>query len=262
LTDAGRDAIEHILADPPPPVVLMARAMLADATATTFHAPAASAGTHQAASWARLLGHELRHTLGPIRELLDLVQQDGIPEHLERRHTRALAAVERLADLGRSTHAMAGIGGSAETRFRLGHALEEAWSATRAERNGHLTLQVDGDDAWLLGPKERLVMALVNLIRNAKAAAVTAGRSLTFRATTTVEATAVVLRVEDDGPGIPADLAGRIFERGVSGTGGTGEGLALVREILERELRGTISLATSRDGGAAFVLRLPHEEAR
>ncbi len=113
-----------------------------------------------------------------------------------------------------------------------------------------------------MGPKERLVLALVNLIRNAKAAATAAGRSLTILATTTVEATAVILRVEDDGPGIPTELAGRVFERGVSGTGGTGEGLALVREILERELRGTITLASSGDGGAAFVLRLPPEVTR
>lgn len=257
LTQAGRESIEHVLADPPPPVVLMARAMLADVHPGSFHA--ASTETQQAASWARLLGHELRHTLGPLRELLDDVQQDGIPSHLARRHARALAAVDRLAELGRSTQAMAGVGESPASRFRLGGALEEAWSATRAERNGHLTLEVVGEDAWLIGPKDRLVLALVNVIRNAKAAAVAVGRALRIRATTETNATSVTLRLEDDGPGVPPELAARVFERGVSGTGGTGEGLALAREILERELRGTISLAPSRLGGAAFVLELPAE---
>ncbi|WP_309221729.1 HAMP domain-containing sensor histidine kinase [Halorussus sp. MSC15.2] len=61
--------------------------------------------------------------------------------------------------------------------------------------------------------------------------------------------------VEDDGPGIPEDERGRVFERGYTTTAdGTGVGLAVVGDIAERhgwEVRTT----ESEDGGARFEIR-------
>ncbi|MFF0505004.1 sensor histidine kinase [Streptomyces fimicarius] len=72
----------------------------------------------------------------------------------------------------------------------------------------------------------------------------------------------VVLSVHDDGPGVPAEDAERIFERFVRrddarsrDQGGTGLGLAIARELAHRH-RGTLDLVPS-DRGACFRLRLP-----
>lgn len=67
--------------------------------------------------------------------------------------------------------------------------------------------------------------------------------------------TRVVLRVVDAGPGVPAELRPQIFERGVSGDGRSGLGLAISKEIAE-EHGGSLSLE-ERPGGAAFRLELP-----
>ncbi|MCX5602270.1 HAMP domain-containing histidine kinase [Streptomyces phaeochromogenes] len=76
----------------------------------------------------------------------------------------------------------------------------------------------------------------------------------------------VVLTVHDDGPGVPAEDAERIFERFVRlddarsrDQGGTGLGLAIARDLAHRH-RGTLTL-TPRTLGACFQLRLPQAPA-
>jgi two-component system, OmpR family, sensor kinase len=84
---------------------------------------------------------------------------------------------------------------------------------------------------------------------------------------TAVEATvdrrngAVVLSVEDDGPGIPHDLREKVFERFYRGTGdrsgSSGLGLSIVRAVAESH-KGSVQLEEPLDGrGARFVVRIP-----
>ncbi len=55
----------------------------------------------------------------------------------------------------------------------------------------------------------------------------------------------VVAEVSDDGPGVPPDLVGRVFERSVSGRSGTGLGLALARDLAVAE-GGRLELLSGR----------------
>jgi len=71
----------------------------------------------------------------------------------------------------------------------------------------------------------------------------------------------VVLTVEDDGPGIPAELRPRLFERFVRGRGdgggGSGLGLAIVQAVALSH-GGSVVVETGSSGrGARFVVRLP-----
>jgi signal transduction histidine kinase len=68
----------------------------------------------------------------------------------------------------------------------------------------------------------------------------------------------VSIVVEDEGPGIPPELASRIFEPFVSTKEDRpgGLGLAITRRIVE-ETNGTIEVAGRPQGGSAFTLRLP-----
>jgi signal transduction histidine kinase len=71
------------------------------------------------------------------------------------------------------------------------------------------------------------------------------------------EGTAVI-EVSDAGLGVPDELAGHIFERGVSGHGSTGVGLALARALVDAD-GGRMQLATARP--ATFVIFLPVPKA-
>lgn len=65
-----------------------------------------------------------------------------------------------------------------------------------------------------------------------------------------------VIVVSDDGPGVPAEIAAKIFDPLVTGRdGGTGLGLALAKRIMQAH-GGSISLVPS-DRGAAFRIVLP-----
>jgi signal transduction histidine kinase len=73
-----------------------------------------------------------------------------------------------------------------------------------------------------------------------------------------IEGSVVLLEVADDGPGVPQDIAPRIFDPLITGrTGGTGLGLALARRIATAH-GGTIALIDSPPGkGACFQIRIP-----
>ena len=65
----------------------------------------------------------------------------------------------------------------------------------------------------------------------------------------------VVIEVADHGPGVPAELGQRVFERAVSGRSGTGLGLALARDLAEAG-GGRLELISRRP--AVFALFLPN----
>src|SRR6201999_4427384 len=74
---------------------------------------------------------------------------------------------------------------------------------------------------------------------------------------------AVVLEVEDDGPGMSADQAQRVFERFYRAdaarnraSGGTGLGLAIGAGLVAAP-GGTVSVQTAPGEGADFQVRLP-----
>jgi two-component system, NtrC family, nitrogen regulation sensor histidine kinase NtrY len=68
----------------------------------------------------------------------------------------------------------------------------------------------------------------------------------------------VVIRFADNGPGVPEEMAARIFDPYfTTKSEGTGLGLAIVKKIVLQH-GGTISLSSSEEGGgAAFVIVLP-----
>jgi two-component system OmpR family sensor kinase len=75
-----------------------------------------------------------------------------------------------------------------------------------------------------------------------------------------------VLEVSDRGPGVPASLRDRVFERFSHGDGdgspppGSGLGLAIVRAVADAH-GGSVELTDAGGGGARFVVRLPTDGA-
>lgn len=76
----------------------------------------------------------------------------------------------------------------------------------------------------------------------------------------------IVLRVADDGPGIPESLHAAVFDPFVQGDAsgsdaspGTGVGLALVRDLTELH-EGTVELSDRAEGGAVFTITLPQAQ--
>jgi signal transduction histidine kinase len=110
----------------------------------------------------------------------------------------------------------------------------------------------------VVGDQAQLARLVRNLVENAARHATTRVR-LDLHA----EDGRARLVVEDDGPGVPDDEQGRVFERfarvetGRDRTaGGTGLGLAIVAQIAH-DHGGGVQVGTAEDGGAAFIVGLP-----
>lgn len=106
----------------------------------------------------------------------------------------------------------------------------------------------------------RVARAIFNLARNGVEAMAERGGKLTISAG--MEDSELVIRVSDTGPGIPAEIEGRLFQSFVSAgkQGGTGLGLAIVKKIVE-EHGGRVEVETSKRG-ASFALHLPQEQVK
>jgi signal transduction histidine kinase len=133
-------------------------------------------------------------------------------------------------------------------------ALEQAGMAVERD--------VAPDLPEIRGDAAALRRALANLVANAVKFAA-AGRWLAVRAAARPDGRAVVLRVEDRGPGIPRDERERVFEpfyRGPAAernaTPGSGLGLSLVRHVV-RAHGGSVRVEGREGGGAALVVELP-----
>lgn len=119
-----------------------------------------------------------------------------------------------------------------------------------------LALPDDLPRAYAVGAE--LNQVWMNLIDNALDAVAQNGR---VTVTAAREMRHVVVRVTDDGPGIPAEIAGRIFDPFFTTKGvgkGTGLGLDIVRRLLQRH-DGEIAVE-SVPGRTEFQVRLPLEE--
>lgn len=129
-----------------------------------------------------------------------------------------------------------------------------------------LTTDFDSDIAPISGVRGQLHQVFVNLVTNASQALAgqPGGRvHLEAHRTTNVRGEdEVVVRVRDNGPGIPAQHLPRIFEPFFSTKGegrGTGLGLSIVRKIVNAH-RGTIEVTTSHvegQSGTTFEMRFP-----
>ncbi len=152
-----------------------------------------------------------------------------------------LAAVEHPGFLHRSRVDVDALVTETERRWRA--SAPRDW---RVETRAGGSVPADG---------ERLSYALDALIENA-VKFTSEGGSISIRATRTGET--AVIEVHDDGPGVPAAEAERVFEPFArdGGVRGTGLGLPIVKAIAEAH-GGSIALVSHPAGGATFELRLP-----
>jgi signal transduction histidine kinase len=109
-------------------------------------------------------------------------------------------------------------------------------------------------DLLLAAPVDVVLRALGPVLENALAVAGPTAPSVVLDAEPG-PGTQVVLRVADDGPGIAADVADRVFEPGVTGRGGSGLGLPLARRVA-RSVGGDVRLAAGAGAGPGTVFEV------
>jgi len=140
----------------------------------------------------------------------------------------------------------------------LAQIVVEAAGELGALADGH-EIVIDTSPAPVYGVRDELHRVGINLLENA-IRYTPAGTEIRV-STATTQSEMVELVVEDDGPGVPPELAESLFERFVRGAGDRGGsfglGLAIVQSIATSH-GGTVTLEPPLQGtGARFVVRLP-----
>ena len=122
-----------------------------------------------------------------------------------------------------------------------------------------IVVQAAGPGPNVLGDEVLLEWALESLVKNAIDAL--KGRAGTITLEAGMSGDEAVLRVTDDGPGIPSELGLDIFEPGISSkTSGWGIGLALVKRVVEENHEGRVAVVPV-PSGASFEIRLTASKA-
>jgi len=213
------------------------------------------------------MSHELRTPLalilGPVRKLLSGASDSRTQRDLETVERNAQVLLKHLSDLLDVAKLETG-------RLEVDRALLDFVALVRrtaslfevVANERRIALTVEAPDALpILGDAAKLERVLLNLLSNAMKFVPDGGR---VRVAVEPDGSRIALVVEDDGPGIPDGLREVIFEpfrRGDDDTtrrfGGTGLGLTIAKEIIERH-GGRIAVGDGIAGGARFTVELPH----
>jgi NO-binding membrane sensor protein with MHYT domain/CheY-like chemotaxis protein len=214
-----------------------------------------------------MLGHELRNPLASISNAVHLLQRAGsndaqrqfAEDVIARQSSHLSRIVEDLLDVGRAIAGKISLQRGAIDVFATVDETLRALAAAGITAGRQVGLQ--GAAAWVNADRTRIVQVVSNLVSNAVQHTVVGGR---IDVRVDARPDTVELTVGNDGAGMDADTAARVFElffQAQQGPerkrGGLGLGLTLARRIVELH-GGTIEVESDGPGsGATFTIRLP-----
>jgi two-component system, NtrC family, nitrogen regulation sensor histidine kinase GlnL len=214
----------------------------------------------------RQLAHEIKNPLGGLRGAAQLLERELPSDTLKEYTTVIISEADRLSALvasmtgpNRPLH---------KTQLNIHELCEHVYHLLRAEAPGGVAIDRDYDPSLptAIFDRNQLIQALLNVARNAMQAVGEHGHiTLRTRAFSNVSIAgrrhrlAAGVQVEDDGPGVPAELRASIFYPLVTGRAtGTGLGLAVAQDLVTRH--GGLIEFESEPGRTVFKLMLPLEE--
>jgi two-component system CheB/CheR fusion protein len=214
------------------------------------------------------LAHELRNPLAPIRTAVEILRRAAsdpaklatVRDLMARQVAQMARLIDDLLDLSRISHDRLQL--TRET-VALADVVESAIETSKPlieERRHTLAVDLPQPNVWLHADLTRLAQVLVNLLNNSAKYTEPGGH---IRIGARCEQAEVIVSVEDNGIGIPAEMLPRIFDMFTQADrtldhsrGGLGIGLTLVRRLVEMHA-GKIDVHSVRGEGTRFTIRLP-----
>lgn len=209
--------------------------------------------------------HELRTPLAAIRGYAELTRRarDSAPPDLAHAMARVESEATRMTGLVDDLLLLARLDEGSDIEHDevdLTALLLDAVSDAHAAGPDHpIDVVFPDEPVTTIGDEARLHQVLANLLTNARTHTPPGTR---ITAEVAVEGADALVRISDNGPGIPADLQPAVFERFARGeksrsraAGSTGLGLAIVASVIGAH-GGTVDLQ-SAPGRTVFTVRLP-----
>ena len=215
----------------------------------------------------RQLAHEIKNPLGGIRGSAQLLARQLKDKELTEYTDVVISETDRLANL---VDTLLGPGGAPNKQpLNVHELIEYVVRIIEAEdrRSLHVVRDYDPGLPLIELDRDQMVQALLNLMRNA-AAALEGQGTITLRSRAVTNFTIGDIRhrviasieIQDDGPGIPAQLQDTVFYPLVTGNPhGTGLGLPAAQELISRH--GGLIEFESRPGRTVFFVRIPLDQS-
>jgi PAS domain S-box-containing protein len=219
------------------------------------------------------VSHELRTPLNAVVGWSRLLRggqldKDGMQhalEVIERNASAQRQIIEDLLDVSRIITGKLRINTQRVDLLLVTHAAVDAVRPAAEAKEIDLRMHFEAPDSIVRADFERLQQVLWNLLANAVKFTPQKGVvDLYLRR----KGSLAEIRIEDSGPGIPAEFLPRIFERfsqadgsSTRKHGGLGLGLAIVRHLVELH-GGIVSAANRENGGAVLTVVLPAVERK
>ncbi len=211
------------------------------------------------------IGHELRTPLTSIRGYLETLLEENLEAPTARRFLEV--ALVEATRMGRLVEGMFDIsmldlraGSAGRESSDLSSAITASINAVAPFAAGRRTTitQLGAEPHLVAISGDRLAQILINILENAIKHGRDGGRVLV--SSTPLDSRYTEVRIDDDGPGVPACERDTIFtlaRRGANAQAkGAGIGLAVARLMIER-IGGEVEVGDSLMGGAQFRVRLP-----
>lgn len=207
----------------------------------------------------RNLAHEIKNPLGGLRGSAQLLERELDRPEL-REYTQVIIKeadrLQKLMDRMLTPHRPPRLG-----PVGIHEVLERVRSLVEAEFGVEVRRDYDPSLPDIVGDREQLIQAVLNIARNAAQAG---AKHIEFRSRAVRQVTllrqryrlALELQIIDDGPGVAEEIQDRIFSPLVSGReGGTGLGLSLAQTFVQYH-HGVVEFE-SRPGLTTFRILLP-----
>jgi signal transduction histidine kinase len=212
------------------------------------------------------INHDLRNMLTSAQFASERLAGSGDPKvaqalpRLERALDRAVRLAEGVLAYGKSEEAA-----PKRQTVSLASAVEDAAEDAGLNAEGVSLSHAVIRDLTVEADPDQLHRILVNLFRNARQAIEASPREgVAGKVTVAVDVleTEHVLRISDNGPGLPLKAQTRLFQAfsGSQRPDGAGLGLAIARELAKGH-GGDLKLSATSDEGAVFELSLPRAGA-
>ncbi len=208
------------------------------------------------------VAHEINNPLAGIRNAFELIKSDIPPGH---EHYDLLELIdreiERISSIVHQMYQLYRRSPQRSSDFAMGQVVGEvAYLLGNAARKSQVSLQWDppASPIHVYLPEGEVKQVLYNVIRNALQASPPGG---VVRVWAEADEHEVAIHVQDEGPGIPADVLPRIFDPFFStkqGVPHAGMGLGLsVSTSLVEAMGGRIEVQTEPGKGSRFTVTLP-----
>jgi two-component system CheB/CheR fusion protein len=214
-----------------------------------------------------ILSHELRNPLAAVLSAARVFGNDRTAPDvraraahvIERQSHHMARLLDDLLDVSRIREGNFTISKAPVDLCKVAESAIETVAGGFAEKGVTLDVQLGPDPVMTVGDSHRVRQLIVNLLTNALRHT-PAGKRVEFSLTQSQER--AMVRVRDEGDGMPAEVIRRIFDpfvttNGASRSGGLGIGLWLVRSIAEAHGGNAQAVSAGQGYGSEFLVELP-----